>query len=68
MLVGFDVTIAARAVTGVGVYARELRAALANRPCTVHVWQRILGRQGPGWHRPMNAVGLTSWLLVEAPR
>jgi glycosyltransferase involved in cell wall biosynthesis len=68
MLVGFDVTIAARVATGVGVYARELRAALAGRPCGVRIWQKSLGTPGPGWRRLLNAMGLTSWLLVEVPR
>jgi glycosyltransferase involved in cell wall biosynthesis len=67
MLVGFDVTIAARAATGVGVYARELGAALEGRSCTLRVWQWSLGRPGR-WRRPLNAVRLTSWLLVEIPR
>ena len=68
MLVAFDVTIAARANTGVGVYARELGAALAARPCTVRPWQRCLGSSGRGWRRLLNAMRLTSWLLVEVPR
>jgi glycosyltransferase involved in cell wall biosynthesis len=67
MLVGFDVTIAARAATGVGVYARELGAALAGRSCTIRAWQRSLGRPGR-WSRPLNAMRLTSWLLLEIPR
>ena len=68
MLVAFDVTIAARAATGVGVYARELGAALAGRPCTLRSWQRCLGSSGRGSRRLLNAMRLTAWLLVEVPR
>jgi glycosyltransferase involved in cell wall biosynthesis len=68
MVVGFDVTVPARATTGVGVYARELRAALAARPCEVRDWQQGLGAPGPGWRRLLNAARLTRWLLVEVPR
>src|SRR5262245_27418180 len=69
MLVGFDVTVAERIPTGVRVYARELGAALAgSRSCTVRAWQRSLGPAGPGWRRPLNAVRLLSWFLIEASR
>jgi glycosyltransferase involved in cell wall biosynthesis len=68
MLVGFDVTVPARAATGVGVYARELEAALASRCCTVRPWREVLGPPGRGWHRLRNAVHLTRWFLAEVPR
>ena len=67
MVIGFDVTIAARIPTGVGVYARELATALASRAVTVHTWQRTLGRGG-GRPRVLNATRLMSWFLVEVPR
>jgi hypothetical protein len=57
MLVGFDVTIAARSATGVGVYAPEPGAALENGSCTLRVWPRSLGRSGH-LYRPLNAMRL----------
>lgn len=68
MRVAFDVTVPARAATGVGVYARELQAALAGRPLSLRVWQERLDPPVPGWPRLLNAVRLTRWLVREVPR
>jgi glycosyltransferase involved in cell wall biosynthesis len=68
MLVGFDVTVAARAPTGMRVYARELEAALAGRSCTIRAWQRNLGAPGRGVGRVLSAARLMSWFLLDVPR
>jgi glycosyltransferase involved in cell wall biosynthesis len=66
--VAFDVTVPARAVTGVGVYARELAGALAARGVDLRAWRRRLGPGGPGLPRLANAFRLTAWLVREVPR
>jgi alpha-1,3-rhamnosyl/mannosyltransferase len=68
MRVAFDLTVPGRAVTGVGVYARELGAALQGRPLTVRVWDGRLVPTAGGWPRLANAARLTRWLLRDVPR
>src|SRR5690606_31027710 len=43
MRVGFDVTVSARARTGVAVYARELWPALVEQGLDVRRWQQGIG-------------------------
>ena len=61
MRVALDLTIPARTVTGVGVYARGLAAALAQRPLELRRWQLPLRPAGPGWPRLSNALRLVAW-------
>jgi glycosyltransferase involved in cell wall biosynthesis len=68
MRVALDLTVPGRAVTGVGVYARELEAALGRRPLTLSVWRGDLAPPVRGWPRLVNAARLTRWLLHEVPR
>ena len=68
MRIALDVTVPARSLTGVGVYARELHAALASRSLDLRVWQDALAPPAPGWPRLLNAVRLTRWLAREVPR
>jgi glycosyltransferase involved in cell wall biosynthesis len=66
MRVAVDVTIPARAVSGVGVYARSLVDALARRPIELHRWQQRLDT--PGSHRFRNGCRLMIWHQVGVPR
>lgn len=68
MIVGFDVTVAARMPTGTAVYARELCAALEGRSCRPRVWQWSVGSPRRGRARSMAAARLMWWFLVEVPR
>ena len=66
--IAFDATIPARSLTGVGVYARELFAALEARPVDVHWWQRPLGPPGPSRRRVANGARLLAWYLLATRR
>jgi glycosyltransferase involved in cell wall biosynthesis len=68
MRVALDLTVPGRAVTGVGVYARELEAALRREPVALSVWRGELAPPVRGWPRLVNAARLTRWLLHEVPR
>ena len=61
MRVAFDVTVSARAVTGVGVYARHLYEALVARHVDVRAWQYPLGATGRGVRRIANGTRLAAW-------
>lgn len=61
MRVGFDVTLAARVSTGVGVYARELAPALAARGLDVQRWQQPIGPAGRRLGRLVNGLRLVHW-------
>jgi glycosyltransferase involved in cell wall biosynthesis len=66
--VAYDVTISARASTGVGVYARALRAALATRPIDIRDWQYPLGEPGRPVTRLANGARLARWFCDEVDR
>jgi glycosyltransferase involved in cell wall biosynthesis len=65
--VAYDVTVSSRAATGVGVYARELRASLAGRSLTVHDWQYPLRAAGSK-ARLINGARLAAWFTTGAAR
>lgn len=68
MRVAFDVTVSARARTGVGVYARELFPALVDRGLDMRLWQHGIGVPGRPWGRAVNGVRLTAWQTVGLGR
>jgi glycosyltransferase involved in cell wall biosynthesis len=68
MRVAFDVTIAARSMSGVGVYGRELLPRLQGRALDVVQWQRPLGPAGTGRAGLANALRLSLWFHVHVPR
>lgn len=61
MRVGLDVTVSARAVTGVGVYARQLHGALLTRRMTVERLEAPLGPPGSGLARLVSGARLMAW-------
>lgn len=68
MRIAYDVTVSARTATGVGVYARELLAALGARGLDIRRWQRPLAASGPRVNRLANGVRLAGWFGVGAHR
>ena len=68
MRVAFDVTVSARAATGVGVYARQLLPALQATGHDIRRWQHPLGSSGAYWQRGLNGVRLAWWLAHAAGR
>lgn len=68
MRVAFDVTVSARARTGVGVYARQLFPALVDRGLDVRLWQHAIGAPGRPWGRAVNGLRLTGWEAVGLAR
>lgn len=68
MRIGFDVTVTARARTGVGVAARHLEATLRARGLDVRPWQGDLGPGRSGLARLANALRLARWLVRDVPR
>jgi glycosyltransferase involved in cell wall biosynthesis len=66
--VAFDLTVAGRARTGVGVYARNLAAHLGHPSLEIVPWRHRLGPEGTGPLRLLAAVRLTSWLQLHVPR
>ena len=63
--IAYDVTVSARAATGVGVYARELRHNLARPSLVIHDWQHPLPPSGSGT-RMLNAARLADWFMRGA--
>lgn len=68
MRVAFDVTVSARARTGVGVYARALFPALVGRGLDVQRWQHDIGVPGRPWGRAVNGARLMAWQTVGLGR
>jgi glycosyltransferase involved in cell wall biosynthesis len=68
MRVGFDVTVSARARTGVAVYARELWPALVDQGLDVRRWQQGIGVPGRPWGRTVNGVRLMAWQAMGLGR
>lgn len=68
MRVAFDITLPARRITGVGVYAQELLAALGQRPLELRTWRRALCSPSCRPHRLANGVRLLHWHQVQIPR
>src|SRR5690606_35540421 len=66
--VGFDVTFANRVGTGVGVYARNLAAALARRSVDLRRWEHTLARATNRRRRMTNGVRLAAWQSVGCAR
>ena len=62
MRVAFDLTIPARAITGVGVYARQLLSHLRRRDLEIVAWEHPMGPSGGGRARVANALRLLAWL------
>jgi glycosyltransferase involved in cell wall biosynthesis len=68
MRVAFDVTVAARSMSGVGVYARELLPRLECRSLDVVRWHWPLGPAGIGPAGLANALRLSLWLQLRVSR
>lgn len=68
MRVVLDLTITARARTGIGVAARQLEAALLGRRVDVRAWRGELGAGRGGVARLGHALRLTAWFTREVPR
>jgi glycosyltransferase involved in cell wall biosynthesis len=66
--VALDLTVAGRAPTGVGVYARNLLAHLRNPSMEVVPWRYDLGPSAAGAGRLLSALRLTSWLRLHVSR
>jgi glycosyltransferase involved in cell wall biosynthesis len=66
--VAYDVTVSVRAETGVGVYARELMAALRTRSLRLHEWRHPLAPAGHRIGRLENGIRLAAWYGSEAAR
>jgi alpha-1,3-rhamnosyl/mannosyltransferase len=62
--VAYDVTVSARTVTGVGVYARELCAALRALPLDLREWQQPLVSKNRSHHRVTNGLRIARWLGI----
>ena len=68
MRVAFDVTVAARSMSGVGVYARELLPRLERRSLDVVRWQWPLGRTVGGRAGLASGLRLSLWLQLHVSR
>jgi glycosyltransferase involved in cell wall biosynthesis len=68
MRVAYDITVPARASTGVAVYARHLLAALNTLGVAPQAWQAELGARAPGHSRVAAAARLLAWHQWQVPR
>lgn len=66
--VAVDVTVPARTLTGVGVYAQDLLDGLGSCALDVRRWQQRLGAPRGGRTRLLNGCRLVRWHQVEVPR